>query len=412
MVRTKISPKQIKPGADNQVLKTVGGKAVWGEASGSAPTSFGNNSVNLINNSSKRYLSTDKPTGNIFSQAVDNSGMLFTASGDVRISTYVTPFSKTGATLSFDDLTINYESETNKIKTFEVAVSYMTGHQYQPKYPPTDEFTFDYSPESDRIERQTGMDGVTVIYGGHNNRVVLLFDKKVFSRFDISESDKLQYLNVKITPKNADGVASHRSIGFYKMEAGINKSPSYSASYQELIGGGITTHKLVDISGAYMDNSTPFYNSQNNVKKITWTDKRYIGFTYSRLEDENFEHDTSLPKVYYRLMRQFDFVEVTVRGVCTDNSSIRVEVGNDDFIPAFDVPVIPSGKNNNESVFYGSFICTNVTGAIHVEHSSPEMLSSVKNIEMIVKGYDIVEHGKGTASDSFIIDSQVNGYYG
>lgn len=32
MVRTKINPKQIKPGADNQVLKTVGGKAVWGEA--------------------------------------------------------------------------------------------------------------------------------------------------------------------------------------------------------------------------------------------------------------------------------------------------------------------------------------------------------------------------------------------
>lgn len=32
MTRTKINPKQIKPGADNQVLKTVGGKAVWGEA--------------------------------------------------------------------------------------------------------------------------------------------------------------------------------------------------------------------------------------------------------------------------------------------------------------------------------------------------------------------------------------------
>ena len=32
MARTKINPKQIRPGADNQVLKTVGGKAVWGEA--------------------------------------------------------------------------------------------------------------------------------------------------------------------------------------------------------------------------------------------------------------------------------------------------------------------------------------------------------------------------------------------
>lgn len=28
---TKISPKQIRPGSNNQVLKTVGGKAVWGE---------------------------------------------------------------------------------------------------------------------------------------------------------------------------------------------------------------------------------------------------------------------------------------------------------------------------------------------------------------------------------------------
>lgn len=36
MIRTKISPKQIKPGADNQVLKTVGGKAVWGEAENTA----------------------------------------------------------------------------------------------------------------------------------------------------------------------------------------------------------------------------------------------------------------------------------------------------------------------------------------------------------------------------------------
>ena len=91
MARTKISPKQIKPGADNQVLKTVGGKAVWGEASGNAPTSFGNNSVNLINNSSKRYLSTDKPTGGVFAQGGANTGMLFNDSGVLGFRTIKTP---------------------------------------------------------------------------------------------------------------------------------------------------------------------------------------------------------------------------------------------------------------------------------------------------------------------------------
>lgn len=49
MIRTKINPKQIKPGADNQVLKTVGGKAVWGEAENIATDRPYNRLVKKIN---------------------------------------------------------------------------------------------------------------------------------------------------------------------------------------------------------------------------------------------------------------------------------------------------------------------------------------------------------------------------
>lgn len=54
---TKINPKQIRPGTDNQVLKTVGGKAVWSEASGEV---YG--TTNLVYNADNVTVQPDLDT--------------------------------------------------------------------------------------------------------------------------------------------------------------------------------------------------------------------------------------------------------------------------------------------------------------------------------------------------------------